>query len=190
MRGFKRVRASVDSWMNALVEAGLLSQLDIYFDGMAAMLSVISLLARRRTTLRGLIDQQPPVHRFWETIPCANPDKGRVLRELAAEERFPDLTDGLRVDHGEGFAMLITGTGAAGHPHLWRGAGRGVRQGVVCALHRARQGDFKSKRQRRGTRKKPSEPPEGQAVFNTRVCRFTKTLLKLYTNRVETNVDS
>ncbi len=33
------------------------------------------------------------------------------MRELAAEERFPDLTDGLRVDHGDGFAMLITGTG-------------------------------------------------------------------------------
>lgn len=107
----KRVRASVDSWMNALVEAGLLSQLDVYFDAMASMLALVSLLARRRTTLRGLIEQQPLVHRFWETIPCTNPDKGRVLRELAAEERFPDLTDGLRVDHGDGFAMLITGTG-------------------------------------------------------------------------------
>jgi mannose-1-phosphate guanylyltransferase/phosphomannomutase len=107
----KRVRSAVDSWMGALVDAGMLTQLDVFFDGIAAMLAIISLLARRRTSLRGIMEQLPALHRFWETIPCTNPDKGRVLRALSEEERFPDLTDGLRVDHGDGFAMLITGTG-------------------------------------------------------------------------------
>ena len=107
----KRVRSAIDSWMGALVEAGMLTQLDVFFDGIAAMLAIISLLSRRRTSLRGVLEQLPALHRFWETIPCANPDKGRVLRTLSEDERFPDMTDGLRVDHGDGFAMLITGTG-------------------------------------------------------------------------------
>jgi mannose-1-phosphate guanylyltransferase/phosphomannomutase len=107
----KRVRAAAESWMGALAEAGMETQLDVYFDGVSAMLAVISWMSRRRTQLRGLLEQMPALHRFWETIPCANPDKGRVLKALSEEERFPDLTDGLRVDHGDGFAMLITGTG-------------------------------------------------------------------------------
>ncbi|MDR2505327.1 MAG: hypothetical protein LBD16_04390 [Oscillospiraceae bacterium] len=107
----KRVRAAAESWMGALAEAGMETQLDVYFDGIAAMLSVISWLSRTRTPLRGLLEQMPSLHRFWETIPCANPDKGRVLKALSEEERYPDMTDGLRIDHGDGFAMLITSTG-------------------------------------------------------------------------------
>ena len=107
----KRVRAAAESWMGALAEAGMQTQLDVFFDGIAAMLSTISWLARRRASLRAMLEQMPSLHRFWETIPCANPDKGRVLRTLSEEERYPDMTDGLRIDHGDGFAMLITGTG-------------------------------------------------------------------------------
>ncbi|GHU72283.1 nucleotidyltransferase [Clostridia bacterium] len=107
----KRVRAAPESWMSALCEAGMFTQMDVFFDGIASLLAVTALLARRRTSLRGLLDSLPQMHRFIQTIPCANPDKGRVLRKLSEAERFPDLTDGLRVDHGDGFAMLITGTG-------------------------------------------------------------------------------
>jgi hypothetical protein len=107
----KRVRAAPESWMAALCEAGMFTQLDVFFDGIAAMLAIVAMLARRRTSLRTVLDALPAMHRFWQTVPCANPDKGRVLRQLSEAERFPDMTDGLRVDHGDGFAMLITGTG-------------------------------------------------------------------------------
>jgi mannose-1-phosphate guanylyltransferase/phosphomannomutase len=107
----KRVRAAPESWMSALCEAGMFTQMDVFFDGIASMLAIVALLARRRTSLRGLLDALPAMHRFWQSVPCANPDKGKVLRKLSESVRFPDMTDGLRVDHGDGFAMLITGTG-------------------------------------------------------------------------------
>jgi mannose-1-phosphate guanylyltransferase/phosphomannomutase len=107
----KRVRAAPESWMAALCEAGMFTQMDVFFDGIASMLAVTALLARRRVSLRALLDSLPAMHRFWQAVPCANPDKGKVLRKLSESVRFPDMTDGLRVDHGDGFAMLITGTG-------------------------------------------------------------------------------
>ncbi|MDR2657159.1 MAG: hypothetical protein LBB86_04960, partial [Oscillospiraceae bacterium] len=39
----KRVRAAPESWMAALCEAGMFTQLDIFFDGIAAMLAIVAM---------------------------------------------------------------------------------------------------------------------------------------------------
>ncbi|MEG0766429.1 MAG: hypothetical protein RR482_01820, partial [Clostridia bacterium] len=83
-----RVRTAPEAFMQALLqtlpEEAAMRQLDLHFDGLSAMLALLQLLASRRTTLRGLLATQPPIFRRTTVVDCPFPDKGRILRELAA----------------------------------------------------------------------------------------------------------
>ncbi len=108
-----RVKSAREAMMQALLDAPSarqperLWQMDVQFDGLAAIVALISLLARRSTTLRGLLVAQPKVQRATREVACALADNGRILRALAEEAENADLTDGLRVEHDRGWALLL-----------------------------------------------------------------------------------
>ncbi len=108
-----RVKSAREAMMQALLDAPSaqqperLWQMDVQFDGLAAIVAVTSLLAQRSTTLRGLLIAQPKVQRATREVACALADNGRILRALAEEAENADLTDGLRVEHDRGWALLL-----------------------------------------------------------------------------------
>ncbi len=91
----RRVSAANEAWSAAMLGADT-RQFDLMFDGLYRALRIAALLARRRTTLRGLLAELPPVYQHVERVACALADRGRLLREIADDEPNAELSGGLR----------------------------------------------------------------------------------------------
>lgn len=101
----RRVSAAQEAWAQALMEADAV-QFSLHFDGLYRILQLTALLAIRRTTLRGLLAALPPVHQYTARIPCALPDRGKLLREIAEMEEQAELSGGLRVTRESGYMTV------------------------------------------------------------------------------------
>ncbi len=117
----RRVSSAREAWAGALLKADK-RQFDLHFDGLYRMLRIAVLLAERRTTLRGLLSALPPVYRHEERLPCALPDRGRLIRTIAENEAKAELDGGLHISRNNGWLsvdpderapeMLVIGEGA------------------------------------------------------------------------------
>lgn len=78
------------------------------FDGAAALLKMLDLLAREHTTLATVVDGLPRVHLVHDTVPTPWEDKGVVMRTLmAGADRDAELVDGVRLRHGDGWVLAL-----------------------------------------------------------------------------------
>ena len=79
------------------------------FDGAAAMVKLLELLALEGVQLSKVVDGLPSVHIAHETVVTPWEQKGTVMRTLVelSKDREVDLIDGVKVHHDDGWALAL-----------------------------------------------------------------------------------
>jgi len=78
------------------------------FDGAAALLKMLDLIARTGRSLSEVVDALPRVHLVHETVVTPWDQKGKVMRSLMTiTGRDDDLVDGVRVAHNDGWVLAL-----------------------------------------------------------------------------------
>ena len=78
------------------------------FDGAAALVKVLDLLARSRRTLSQVRDELPRVHLVHETVVTPWEQKGLVMRSLVEHaSRDVVLVDGVKLLHDNGWVLAL-----------------------------------------------------------------------------------
>ncbi|HEX6420248.1 MAG TPA: mannose-1-phosphate guanyltransferase [Acidimicrobiales bacterium] len=79
------------------------------FDGAAAMVKMLELLAGQGVTLSSVVARLPAVHIVHESVVTPWEQKGAVMRSLVelSKDREVDLVDGVRVHHDGGWALAL-----------------------------------------------------------------------------------
>jgi mannose-1-phosphate guanylyltransferase/phosphomannomutase len=79
------------------------------FDGLFCLVKILELLAREKISLASARALVPPVQRGYKEADCPWEQKGKVMRNLFEEnrERQVEMTDGLKVFHPEGWALVL-----------------------------------------------------------------------------------
>ncbi len=96
-----------------LMEAGLKEQpqmpISLAFDGIAALIYLLDLLAAQDLTLGGLLEEIPSIKVREREIPCPWNHKGRVMRRLIQESsrNRTEMIDGLKIYHPQGWALIM-----------------------------------------------------------------------------------
>jgi mannose-1-phosphate guanylyltransferase/phosphomannomutase len=93
------------------------------FDGAAALLKMLDLLARSHRSLSEVVDGLPKVHLVHETVVTPWEQKGMVMRSLMEMgSRNVDLVDGVKINHANGW-MLALPDPEDPVTHIWAEAG-------------------------------------------------------------------
>jgi mannose-1-phosphate guanylyltransferase/phosphomannomutase len=98
-----------------LMEAGLQEEQErikptsLDFDGIAALICLLDLLAAQDLTLGALLKEIPSIKVRAREIPCPWSHKGRVMRRLIQEtaRNRTELIDGLKVYHPQGWSLIL-----------------------------------------------------------------------------------
>ncbi|MGB4214473.1 MAG: nucleotidyltransferase, partial [Dethiobacteria bacterium] len=79
------------------------------FDGVAALVYLLDLLADQDLTLTGLLDEIPAIKVREREIPCPWTMKGRVMRRPIQEtaNRRTEMIDGLKIYHPQGWTLVL-----------------------------------------------------------------------------------
>jgi mannose-1-phosphate guanylyltransferase/phosphomannomutase len=78
------------------------------FDGAAALLKMLDLLARSGRPLSAVVDSAPRVHLVHETVVTPWEQKGMVMRSLMElGARNPELVDGVKIRHTTGWVLAL-----------------------------------------------------------------------------------
>jgi mannose-1-phosphate guanylyltransferase / phosphomannomutase len=79
------------------------------FDGAAALVKVLELLATTGSKLSDVVDALPTVHLAHETVVTPWEQKGMVMRSLVemSKDREVTLIDGVKVLHDDGWALAL-----------------------------------------------------------------------------------
>ncbi len=78
------------------------------FDGAAALLKMLDLLARSNRSLGDVVDTLPGVHMVHETVVTPWEQKGMVMRSLMEMAgRDVELVDGVKVRYGDGWLLAL-----------------------------------------------------------------------------------
>ena len=78
------------------------------FDGAAALLKMLDLLARSRRSLSSVVDTLPEVHLVHETVVTPWEQKGMVMRSLMEMgSRDVELVDGVKIHHANGWMLAL-----------------------------------------------------------------------------------
>ena len=79
------------------------------FDGVAALIYLLDLLAGQDLTLTGLLEEIPAFRTTEREIPCPWTMKGRVMRRLIQESsnKRTEMIDGLKIYHPQGWALVL-----------------------------------------------------------------------------------
>jgi mannose-1-phosphate guanylyltransferase/phosphomannomutase len=103
-----RAKATPREFVEAVLKQDV-SQFFLRFDALAALLRILSLLAEEKTTLSRLVDEIPDMYLAKKEIPVSWQAKGRVIRKLIENERPRELelTDGVKVIHQQGWALVL-----------------------------------------------------------------------------------
>ena len=100
-----RVSAERPALMRELIEADR-RLFWLWFDGIYASLLCLTRLLRRGLTLAEWKKDMPSLARSARSVPLEEKDRSRLLRSLIDQEEEPDMTDGLSVRRGGGWALV------------------------------------------------------------------------------------
>jgi mannose-1-phosphate guanylyltransferase / phosphomannomutase len=94
------------------------------FDGAAALVKVLELLARTGSSLSGVVDGLPTPHMAHEAVVTPWEHKGMVMRSLVelSKDREVHLIDGVKVAHDDGWALALPDPEEP-VTHVWAEAG-------------------------------------------------------------------
>jgi mannose-1-phosphate guanylyltransferase/phosphomannomutase len=79
------------------------------FDGAAALVKLLEMLALAERPLSEIVDDLPPVHRVHETVVTPWDQKGTVMRTLVERnaDREVEMIDGLKIRHDDGWVLTL-----------------------------------------------------------------------------------
>lgn len=79
------------------------------FDALFCLIKIMELMAREKISLACARNLIPPIKRGYREADCPWEQKGKVMRNLFEEnrERQVEITDGLKVFHPEGWALVL-----------------------------------------------------------------------------------
>ena len=79
------------------------------FDATATFVELLDMLAQTERNLADVVDALPPVHLAVRTVPVEWSRKGAVMREMVERTKTRDvvLIDGVKIDHGESWALVL-----------------------------------------------------------------------------------
>jgi mannose-1-phosphate guanylyltransferase/phosphomannomutase len=79
------------------------------FDGAAALLKLLEMLAHGNRSLGDVVDALPPVHRLHDQVVTPWDQKGVVMRTLVerSAERDVEMIDGVKVRHEGGWVLAL-----------------------------------------------------------------------------------
>ena len=79
------------------------------FDALFCLIKILELLVREKISLTKAKTIIPPIKRGYREVDCPWEQKGQVMRNLFEEnkERQLEITDGLKVHHEEGWALVL-----------------------------------------------------------------------------------
>ncbi|MBR3502645.1 MAG: hypothetical protein IKO07_00185 [Clostridia bacterium] len=100
-----RVSAERPALMRELIEADR-RLFRLWFDGPYAALLCLTCLRRQSLSPSDWAARMPRLARSARSVPLSEKDRSRVLRGLIDQEDAPDMTDGLSVRRGEGWALV------------------------------------------------------------------------------------
>lgn len=92
-------------WQKALLTENR-TLFELFFDGLYATLTLLTVLHRNQLTLREALSELPRVARRTHTVPMELRDKGRLLRALSEALPDADATDGITIERGNGWAWI------------------------------------------------------------------------------------
>lgn len=92
-------------WMNELAERAPF-QFSLWFDGIRASLTAISLMADRDLTLEDWRRSVPHIHRRSRTVDVPISETGRILHTIAEREQEVELGGGVRFSRSDGWAWI------------------------------------------------------------------------------------
>jgi mannose-1-phosphate guanylyltransferase / phosphomannomutase len=94
------------------------------FDGAAALMKLLELLAADQRDLAEVVDALPAVHQVHETVVTPWEQKGTVMRTLMERsgDRELELVDGVKVRHPDGWALALPDPEEP-ITHIWAEAG-------------------------------------------------------------------
>lgn len=108
------------------------------FDGAAALLKMLDLLARSHRSLSEVVDALPKVHLVHETVVTPWEQKGMVMRSLMEMgSRNVELVDGVKVNHANGW-MLALPDPEDPVTHIWAEAGTDIEARQLAAEYARR----------------------------------------------------
>lgn len=79
------------------------------FDATATFVHLLDLLAETESSLADIVDTLPPVYTAQRKVPVEWSRKGAVMREMVERTKGRDvvLIDGVKIDHGESWALVL-----------------------------------------------------------------------------------
>ena len=106
-----RTKAAPRSLMEAELQDPRRHELpmSLEFDGIAALIYLLDLLATQDLTLGALLEEIPTIKIREREIPCPWNYKGRVMRRLIQETARDrtEMIDGLKIFHPQGWALIM-----------------------------------------------------------------------------------
>ena len=81
-------------------------QFRLHTDGIAAALTIFSLLQRDNLTIKGVLRMVRRVERRTQIIPVRLKDKGRLMQQLSGAMPNADITDGIIIERDNGWAFI------------------------------------------------------------------------------------
>ncbi len=88
-------------------EADMEEQFILRFDAVGAVIRILDFLHRQKVTLSSLIDEIPPFYIRRREVPCAQGDKGRLMRVLSESAPAENKTDGVRFEEAHGWVLIL-----------------------------------------------------------------------------------
>jgi mannose-1-phosphate guanylyltransferase / phosphomannomutase len=93
----------------SLLEVGKRSSVQVFYDGLYTLASVLEYLAHEETSLKRVMNSLPKVHTTTDFVACPPEAKGRVMRRLIRETRGQqvELVDGVKVRTDDSWALIL-----------------------------------------------------------------------------------
>jgi mannose-1-phosphate guanylyltransferase/phosphomannomutase len=113
--GLEAIAAALDGRLirtkanaRSLLEVGE-GEMNFLFDAQYAFIQILELLAKKNSTMSGLLEMLPDVQLLRELVPCPKDKKGQVMRKLMEDikDNNVELLDGIKVFHPDGGWTLI-----------------------------------------------------------------------------------
>ncbi|MFC7370382.1 sugar phosphate nucleotidyltransferase [Fictibacillus iocasae] len=113
--GLEAIAAALDGKLirtkanpRSLLEVGE-GGMNFLFDAQYAFIQILELVAKKNTTISGLLEMLPDVQLLRELVPCPKDKKGQVMRKLMEDIKGNnvELLDGIKVFHPDGGWTLI-----------------------------------------------------------------------------------
>ncbi len=82
-------------------------QFILHFDGVGAIIRILSFLSREKKSLSALLEEIPAFSVEKRSVSCEGRDKGKIIRSLLENTPAADSTDGVKIYEKHGWVLIL-----------------------------------------------------------------------------------